>query len=107
MAGADEGENVRADDVVNGSVQMLPPMLDLLQAPLLRDQLVRLQGAPGIVLDAGEVERVSTPCAQVLLAAGRAAQAAQRAFKITNPSEVFKAAIADLGLQAEFTNWVE
>jgi hypothetical protein len=50
---------------------------------------------------------MSTPCAQILLAAARAAQAARKPFKIRNGSETFRTAIADLGLEAEFSNWIE
>jgi chemotaxis protein CheX len=85
----------------------LANMLDLTQASHLRDEMLRLAGEPGIVLDAAGVERMSTPCAQILLAAGRTARASEKSFKITNASEVFRTAITDLGLQAEFGNWME
>jgi len=81
-------------------------MLDLPQAKFLKDDLVRLLERTPVVLDAGAVERMSTPCAQVLLAAGRAAAAAGTEFQIVNASEVFRTAIADLGLQVEFKSWV-
>ena len=86
---------------------VLPQMLDLVQASHLRDDMVRVAGETSILLDAAAVERMSTPCAQILTAAGRAAQATGKSFKITNASDVFRAAIADLGLQAEFSNWME
>ncbi|NVN84911.1 MAG: STAS domain-containing protein [Rhodopseudomonas sp.] len=81
-------------------------MLDLPQAKGLKDDLIRLLAEGAVVLDAGAVERMSTPSAQVLLAAGRAADAAGLEFQIVNASEVFQTALADLGLQAEFKNWV-
>jgi anti-anti-sigma regulatory factor len=84
----------------------LPQMLDIVQAQGLRDDLVRLLGQGALTLDAGAVDRMSTPSAQVLLAAGRAADAAGREFQIINASDVFRAALADLGLQAEFKNWM-
>jgi anti-anti-sigma regulatory factor len=82
-------------------------MLDLVQALHLRDDMLRLAGDDCILLDAAVVERMSTPCAQILLAAGRAARASDKSFKITNASEVFRTAIAALGLQADFSNWME
>jgi len=88
-------------------VHVLPQMLDLVQASHLRDDMVRVAGETNTVLDAAAVERMSTPCAQILIAAGRAAQATGKSFKITNASDVFRAGIADLGLQAEFSNWME
>lgn len=84
----------------------LPQILDLTEAHNLRDNMIRLCGEPGILLDASGVERMSTPCVQVLLAAGRAAEVSRKSFKIVKASDVFRAAIADLGLQAEFRNWM-
>ena len=49
---------------------------------------------------------MSTPCAQVLLATGRAAASAGASFKILNASAVFRTALADLGLRDEFKNWM-
>jgi chemotaxis protein CheX len=84
----------------------LPQILDLTQARGLRDRLIALLATSTVVLDASVVERMSTPCAQVLLAAGRAAEAADARFQIVNASHVFRAALADLGLQSEFGNWM-
>ncbi len=85
---------------------ILPEALDLLLASSLRDDMMQLLQGDVLVLDAGAVERMSTPCAQVLLAAGRAADAAGARFQIINPSDVFRTALADLGLQQEFKNWI-
>ena len=90
-----------------GGAHLLPQMLDLVQAMQLRDDMMRLVGADSVLLDAGAVERMSTPCAQILLAAARAAGASRKPFKITNASETFRTAIADLGLDSEFSNWME
>lgn len=92
---------------LSGISHTLPQMLDLVQATHLRDDMVRLIGADELELDAAAVERMSTPCVQVLLAAGRAAQASKKTFKIINASEIFRTAIADLGLQSEFGKWMD
>jgi chemotaxis protein CheX len=84
----------------------LPQILDLTEAQNLRDIMIRLSGEQDILLDAGGVERMSTPCVQVLLAAGRGAEISRKSFKIVNASDVFRTAIADLGLHAEFSNWM-
>jgi chemotaxis protein CheX len=86
---------------------VLPQMLDLVQANHLRDDMIGLADRDIILLDAEAVERMSTPCVQILLAAARGAQAARKPFKIRNASETFRTAIADLGLEAEFSNWIE
>jgi chemotaxis protein CheX len=85
----------------------LPQTLDLTQAHGLQQSLMALLGGGGaVVLDASAVERMSTPCMQVLLAAGLAAQAANSQLQIVNASDVFLAAVADLGLQPQFTKWM-
>ncbi|CCD85464.1 conserved protein of unknown function, putative anti-sigma factor antagonist [Bradyrhizobium sp. ORS 285] len=85
----------------------LPQMLDLTQAAQLREEMIRIAADSSIVLDASGVGRMSTPCAQILLAAARSAQAANKPFRITQASELFRAAIIDLGLQHELDKWME
>ncbi|MGJ5179360.1 STAS domain-containing protein [Bradyrhizobium oligotrophicum] len=102
--------NPTADSGATDDAQVahvLSSMLDLTQAAHLRDEMVRIAGRGGIVLDASGVERMSTPCVQILLAAARGAQAANKPFKITQASELFLTALAELGLQDEFDNWME
>jgi chemotaxis protein CheX len=90
----------------SGAQIRLPQVLDLTQAQNLRDTMAaRLSGGP-LVLDASAVERMSTPCVQVLLAAGRAADLAGSPFQFINASDVFRTALADLGIEAEFNNWM-
>jgi chemotaxis protein CheX len=84
----------------------LPQILDLTEAQNLRDSMIRASAERSIVLDASSVERMSTPCIQVLLGAGRAADVSRKPFKIVNASDVFRSAIDDLGLHAEFSNWM-
>jgi chemotaxis protein CheX len=89
-----------------GDPHGLPQILDLTQARELRDRMLTLLATGTVVLDASAVDRMSTPCAQVLLATGRAADAADARFQIVNASHVFRTALADLGLQSEFSNWM-
>ncbi len=84
----------------------LPSVLDLTRAQPLRDTLVALLGDGSLLLDASAVERMSTPCVQLLLAAARAADLAGSPFQILDASDVFQAALADLGLQGEFKKWM-
>jgi chemotaxis protein CheX len=90
-----------------GALHRLPQILDFTQAQNLRDTMAALLGDGALVLDASAVERMSTPCAQVLLATGRAAGSAGTSFEIRNASDVFRTALADLGLQTEFNNWMD
>jgi len=100
--GADVAPGQDADAPLN----RLSQVLDLTQAQNLRDTVAALLNDGPVLLDASAVERMSTPCAQVLLAAGRAADLAGSSFQIIDASEVFRTALADLGLQTEFRNWV-
>lgn len=88
-------------------VRMLPQTLDLTWAKSLRETLAELLVEKSVLIDAGAVERMSTPCAQVLLAAGRTAASTRTPFRILNASAVFRAALADLGLQPEFSKWMD
>jgi anti-anti-sigma regulatory factor len=81
-------------------------VLDIVQAGELRDDMIRLLAQGSLLIDAGAVERMSTPTLQILLAAGRAAESSACGFQIVSASEAFRAAVADLGLEAEFKNWV-
>lgn len=84
----------------------LPASLDFTQAQPLRDGLAALLARnPELTLDASAVERMSTPCAQLLLAAGRSISATGN-FRIVNASEHFRTALVDLGLQSEFSQWM-
>jgi anti-anti-sigma regulatory factor len=102
----DLGAIVRAALGPGDAANLLPQILDFTQAHPLRDTMAALLSGDELTLDASAVERMSTPCAQVLLATGRAAAAAGASFKIINASDAFRTALADLGLQDEFSSWM-
>lgn len=81
--------------------------LDLTAARDLQQDLRSRLAAGAVVLDAQDVERMSTPCLQVVLAAGRAATAANVPFRIVGTSETFSAAVVELGLKSQFSIWME
>lgn len=83
----------------DGPSFQLPPSLDLGMAETLL-QTVRQVLQDGGCIDGAQVERVSTPCLQVLAAGAAAARQAGLAFRILAPSPVLLAAIADLDLVA-------
>ncbi len=82
----------------SGTRMKLPAVLDLGAAEAfcqsLRDALV----LEGLDLDGSAVERVTTPCLQLLLSASMSAAAQGVAFRINAPSPALCAAIAELGL---------
>lgn len=76
----------------------LPKMLDLSAAISLHEEILRLvQAAGGGRLNASDVEVLTLPCIQILIAAKRDAR-----IWIDQPSEAFVTAFADLGL-----DWAE
>lgn len=81
--------------------------LDLMAARDLQQDLKSRLAAGAVVLDAQDVERMSTPCLQVVLAAGRAATVANVPFRIVGASETFSAAVVELGLNSQFSIWME
>lgn len=106
VSGQGLGGEIVSGQEPSEAVNTLPSVLGLTEAQNLRDRMVALLGDRPLLLDASAVERMSTPCAQILLAAGRAADVAGFSFQIIDASEVFRTALADLGLQAEFKKWM-
>lgn len=84
----------------------VPATLDLTAARDLRERLIAMLSGNGVVLDMSAVDRMSTPCMQILLAAGRSADAAEVSFQIVDASDAFRSAVADLGLETQFSNWM-
>ena len=78
----------------------LPAVLDLTAALPLRDALLARLRDGDLAVQAEAVERVSTPCLQVLAAAAAMARQRGSEFKLDHPSTVLVEAIEDLGLQA-------
>ncbi|WP_431204584.1 STAS domain-containing protein [Bradyrhizobium betae] len=95
---------VSAEPVAGG--HRLPSQLDLTAARQLQDDIRSRLASGAVVLDAGAVDRLSTPCVQILLAAGLAAASADVSFRIANASEVFTTAVVELGLETQFRNWM-
>lgn len=82
-----------------GSVLTLPTALDRLAVePLCRTLQERMAAGDPMVIDASQVDRVSTASLQVLLAAARSAAARDIAFRISAASDALIEALDDLGL---------
>ena len=78
----------------------LPAALDLATADGLYRNLVERLNDGDITIDGASVERVGTPCLQVLAVACATARDHQRKFLLLHASVALQAAIADLGLDA-------
>lgn len=91
---------IEATASAGGAALALSPSLDLTEAEGLCQALRQglLQG--GLVLDGSAVERVSTPCLQVLAAAAASAAASGAVFRLCHASSALSTAISQLGLVA-------
>jgi anti-anti-sigma regulatory factor len=82
------------------------PVLDIRTAGPLRDGLQKaLKRGKPVVIDAAQVDRLSTPCIQVLLAASKSAEAGGGRIVLAQASDAFVAAFGDLGLFASLMSW--
>ncbi len=78
-------------------------MLDLAAAPGLVHALRQYVAlSDSVVLDGEAVERVSTPCIQILLATAMDAQSRGISFRFRESSPALTNAIAELGLTSGF-----
>lgn len=95
-----------AQSAVVSHIRLLP-ILDAAAAPQLRDTLLAsLDRQRPIVLDGEEVERFSTPCAQVLVAAARMAETLDIAIRLEPASPQLLTAMDDLGVRAALATWM-
>jgi anti-anti-sigma regulatory factor len=83
----------------DGAALCLPPSLDLTRADALRSELLAClaRGGP-LQIDGSAVDRVSTACVQLLVAASVSVRERGGIFELAMPSAVLRHAIRDLGL---------
>ncbi len=84
----------------------LGELLDLNAAAPLKEALQKAvaKGCP-LTLDAGSVERLSTPCVQILIAAVTAIEAVGLSCTLLRPSDAFIDSFNDLGLFPVLKQW--
>lgn len=90
---------VEADALTNEQVS-LPAVADLTAAGPLKDRLVQCFAAgTSVSVDASAVQRLSSPCLQILVAGKQSfAKAGGAALVIANPSQAFRETVSVLGL---------
>ncbi|GAA0530425.1 anti-anti-sigma regulatory factor [Rhizomicrobium palustre] len=78
----------------------LPPVADLTEAGPLKDRFLQaISSGTSLTVDASAVQRVSSPCLQVLVAGKQSfAKAGGASLTITDPSEAFRETASVLGL---------
>ncbi len=85
---------------------LLPNILNLSISEDLRETFVQhLIADTDLILDASAVDTITTPCMQVIVAAGKSLEDSGKALSILNSSPAFTAAINDLGLSDLFDKW--
>jgi anti-anti-sigma regulatory factor len=84
----------------------LAPISDAGAAPALKESLspLVLKGV-SVRLVAGEVERITTPCMQVLIAADRALAPRHAGLMVKDVSGQMRQAFGEMGLAAELDRW--
>lgn len=90
----------------DGAVIVLPRALDLAFANDLLTGILQRAGDDMLTLDGSEVDYASTPCVQILLAAGRKRDAMNGSLVIRHASDAFRRAIDEFGLQPDFSKWM-
>jgi len=105
--GQNNESNMMADTrAVETHKYTLPREMDLLAAEALKGVLVdMLDQDGGLALDASEVERVSTPCIEVLVAAEVAFGKSGQKFEMSAPSPPLCDALEALGLVDRIEKW--
>jgi len=86
----------------------LPPISDAGAAQDLKESLAPLvqRGAPIRLNGGGEVERITTPCMQVLIAADRALATQRARLVLDSASAPMRLAFGEMGLAAELDRWM-
>ncbi len=84
----------------------LLPILDMAAADDFLESLKScVSQNKNLTLDGAEVERVSTPCIQVLLAAASKVEKAGGQFSIVNATPMFERGMRELGVLDDLNNW--
>ncbi|GGF50897.1 hypothetical protein GCM10011332_00180 [Terasakiella brassicae] len=92
--------------IENDVVLRLIPILDMAIAEEFLSSLRECASMmKNLILDSQDVERLSTPCIQVMLAAASEMEQQGLTFSVRNISEGFQRGMCDLGLVEYLDNW--
>jgi anti-anti-sigma regulatory factor len=97
-------KSVNTDGVIK-----LSTVLDISHSKEFFDQVTVLTKGKSkiVVLDAGDVERVTTPCVQIILSLGKTLEKDNRLLKIDRATDDMRQVFCDLGLEEQFNKWSE
>lgn len=103
-------KNTKKAEVITSSKNslVLKEILDISYSERFVDEISNFVSKSGnqIVLDAGNVSKITTPCVQVLLAVFLKCYQENISLKINNISNNFKLAFQDLGLECELNKYL-
>ena len=84
----------------------LAPTLDIAASEALREQFVDIMSKDrAAAVDASAVKRISTPCIQVIIAAGIESERRGQKLTIGKASPAFNEAFENLGLSEFLSQW--
>lgn len=99
-------EQFELDETEDGYRLTLAPVLDMSNSKPLRAFFLSLSSlGKKIVIDAAHVQRMSTPCVQVFLAAAQSFEENDVEFSLSQPTATFINAFDDLGLFSTLLKW--
>lgn len=83
----------------------LPAILDIAGAENLLNLLKEHVPSGNIHLNAANVEKLTSPCVQILLSTEKTLRNQEGKFTISSPSDAFKHALEDLGFKEQLSQW--
>lgn len=90
----------------NSGTLALEPVSGMTTIQALHKSLQQaLKNAPNLTIDAGKVERITSPAFQLLIAAARSLEEGGGRLTLANPTEPFVQAARDLGLDQTIQQW--
>jgi len=99
-------KTVMPDEHLSGGLVKLPAVIDLSNVSALKAMLVdQLNSLDPLAIDCTAVTRITTPAVQVLLSFAKTTAEEGRPPVLHNPSEAFRCAFSELGLQDQLTQW--
>lgn len=83
----------------------LPSVVDITSAQTLYQDLTHASHAHKLVIHAENVQRITSPGVQLLLAAEKSLSASGGSLSVVSPSDAFKQTLVDLGLDSQLKKW--
>ncbi len=100
-------KNITAKANLEPAIIELPEIMDIVGAEEFLGQLKDMNNSGvDIVLDGNNIERLTTPCVQLMLSASVTAESNGVSFIVKNPSDVMFEVFEDIGLSDRLAQWV-